>query len=134
MSRAPLIVANWKMYKTSKQAHAFIRSLALEIGSIERRVFIAPSFTAISSAVEAAKGSRICIGAQNMHEQLEEIEEIRSDVLSMMPDNVPEDLDFKFTSHYHMSAFMYGGTVQYKAKVSYDPPKFIKEEYYVFGD
>ena len=24
--------------------------------------------------------------------------------------------------------------LQYKAKVSYDQPKFIKEEHYVFGD
>ena len=67
---------------------------------------------------------------KNMHAQLEEIEEIRSNVLSMMPDNVPEDLDFKFTSHYHMSAFMYGGTVQYSTKVPYDPIKFEKDDFY----
>ena len=70
MSRAPLIVANWKMYKTSKEAHAFIQALAQEI-HLERRVFIAPPFTAIPAAVLASAGSRIAIGAQNMHDQRE---------------------------------------------------------------
>ncbi|MCT9925433.1 hypothetical protein, partial [Enterococcus faecalis] len=30
----------------------------------------------------------------------------------------------------HMSAFMYGGTVQYSTKVSYDPIKFEKDDFY----
>lgn len=70
MSRAPLIVANWKMYKTSKEAHEFIHALTQEIHP-GRRVFIAPPFTAIAASSLAAAGSQISIGAQNMHDQWE---------------------------------------------------------------
>ncbi len=71
MNRIPLIAGNWKMYKTAAEARAFIRALSSEIAATERRVFIAAPFTAIEGASEAAKGTRISIGAQNMHDQVE---------------------------------------------------------------
>lgn len=71
MSRVPLIVANWKMYKSVKEAKSFIHGLIPLITSSKRRIFIAPSYPAIPVAVEAAGNSSIVIGAQNIHDQIE---------------------------------------------------------------
>lgn len=71
MNRIPLIAGNWKMHKTTAQARAFIAALIKEIAATERRVFLAVPFTAIEGAAEAALGSRIWIGAQNMHDQID---------------------------------------------------------------
>jgi len=71
MSRVPLIVANWKMYKSIKEAKSFIHSLIPLIASSKRRIFIAPSHPAIIASVGAAGNSSIVIGAQNIHDQIE---------------------------------------------------------------
>lgn len=71
MSRIPLIVANWKMYKSIKEAKDFIESIIPLVGSSKRRIFIAPSYPAIATSVEAAGNSPIVIGAQNIHDQIE---------------------------------------------------------------
>ncbi|MGL4540191.1 MAG: triose-phosphate isomerase [Candidatus Rhabdochlamydia sp.] len=71
MSRTPLIVANWKMYKSIKEAKNFIDALIPLIVSSKRRIFIAPSYPAIAASVEAAGNSAIVIGAQNVHDQIE---------------------------------------------------------------
>lgn len=71
MALAPMIVGNWKMYKTRKEAEDFVRSLASLIGPVSRQVFIAVPFTAIQTASEASKGTSIVIGAQNMHDEEE---------------------------------------------------------------
>ena len=66
--RTPLLAANWKMFKTLAETRAFLRDLggmAVELGGIDLAVF--PPFTAISAAVEAAKGTRVAIGAQNLY-------------------------------------------------------------------
>lgn len=74
------------------------------------------------------------IAAANQKEQEARIVEIKASILGDLPNDLPEELNFSFTSGYHMSAFLYGGTIKYDKKVSYEPPKFIKEEYYVFGE
>ncbi len=66
--RTPILAANWKMYKTGAQAKEFISKLAPMLSHVQARIFIAPSFTAIVPAIEAAAGTKIVIGAQNMHE------------------------------------------------------------------
>ncbi|KAG6559133.1 Triosephosphate isomerase [Candidatus Rhabdochlamydia oedothoracis] len=71
MSRVPLIIANWKMYKSVKEARSFINSLIPLIASSKRRIFIAPSYPAIPVSVETAGNSSIVIGAQNIHDQIE---------------------------------------------------------------
>lgn len=68
MMRTPLIVGNWKMHKTGKEAQEFIHALCLHIPSQKRRIFLAVPFTAIERAVQAASGP-ILIGAQNMHDE-----------------------------------------------------------------
>ena len=72
MSRIPLIVGNWKMYKTGREAFEYVRVLSSMIPEIQkRRVYLAVPFLAIEQAVEAAKGTDFVIGAQNMHDCVE---------------------------------------------------------------
>jgi triosephosphate isomerase len=66
--RTPFIAANWKMYKTVREAIAFVkefRSLVKDIHDVE--IVVSPPFTALHSAVEAAHGSTIGIAGQNVH-------------------------------------------------------------------
>lgn len=69
MKRTPIIIANWKMHKTISEAMRFIHTLAPKVKKVSCRVMIAPPYTAIASCVEAAKGTKIEIGAQNMHDE-----------------------------------------------------------------
>lgn len=71
MSRAPLVVGNWKMHKSGAEAAQFIFSLASELPSGVTRVCLAPAFTAIEAAASAAQGTGIQVGAQNGHDALE---------------------------------------------------------------
>ncbi len=70
------------------------------------------------------------VAATNQAEQEQRIAEIREVIMKSLPSDLPDDLEFSFTSPYHMSAFLYGGTIKYKAKVSYDPPKYVKVDAY----
>lgn len=71
------------------------------------------------------------VAKKNQAEQEQRIEEIKDSIKKMLPTDLPTELEFSFTSPYHMSAFLFGGTIQYKAKVPYDPPKFEKIECYL---
>jgi len=66
--RRPVIAANWKMYKTTAETHAFFtrfRPLAAEVRHCD--LIIAPPFTSLAAAVEAARGSQISISAQDLY-------------------------------------------------------------------
>ncbi|CAM3005124.1 triose-phosphate isomerase [Paenibacillus sediminis] len=65
--RAPIIAGNWKMFKTVSEAKAFIEEIKgkVEIEGVEC-VICAP-FTHLHALVDAVQGTRIKIGAQNMH-------------------------------------------------------------------
>jgi len=69
--RQKLIAGNWKMYKTGKEAREFVTKLSFLVCQAPCRVLLAVPFTAIESAKEAALGSLIEIGAQNMHDAIE---------------------------------------------------------------
>ena len=65
--RKKLIAANWKMYKTPEQARAFITSFVpMVAGHTRDDIVICPSFLAVPAAVEALRGSRIAVGAQDV--------------------------------------------------------------------
>lgn len=70
------------------------------------------------------------VAKKNQAEQEARILEIKESILKLLPDDLPSELEFSFTSPYHMSAFLFGGTVQYKAKVSYEPVKWVKVDAY----
>jgi len=70
--RKKLIAANWKMHKTPDEAIAFVREFTALIRKQDRdEIVIVPPFISLSATVEAAKGSYIAVGAQNMYWQKE---------------------------------------------------------------
>lgn len=74
------------------------------------------------------------VAAKNQALQEQRIQELRESILKSLPSDLPDDLEFSFTSPYHMSAFLYGGTIKYKAKVSYDPVKYEQVDAYQCTD
>ena len=65
--RKPVMAGNWKMYKTSADTKAFFDKFRPAAGSPPHcEVVICPPFTCLAGAVEAAKGSTVSVGAQNI--------------------------------------------------------------------
>ncbi len=68
MARKKLIAANWKMYKTPDEAKAFFAEfLPLVAAHTRDEIAIFPSPVLLPTVIDAAKGSRISVGAQNIH-------------------------------------------------------------------
>ena len=66
--RRPVIAGNWKMFKTQAETRAFFESFKpLTANAAHCEIVVAPPFTALTAAVEAARGSTITIAAQNAH-------------------------------------------------------------------
>jgi len=65
--RKMIIAGNWKMNKTPKEAVALIEELKPLVKTDEADVVFCVPAISLIPAVEAAKGSNIEIGAQNMH-------------------------------------------------------------------
>jgi triosephosphate isomerase len=66
--RHPFIAGNWKMHKTVHEAVVYVkefRSLVKDVQDVE--IVVAPTFTAIHAAAEAARNSRVGIAAQDLH-------------------------------------------------------------------
>jgi triosephosphate isomerase (TIM) len=66
--RIPFIAGNWKMYKSVHEAVVFVkelRALVKDVTDVE--IVVAPPFTAIYAAAEAARNSNVGIAAQNVH-------------------------------------------------------------------
>src|SRR6266566_315061 len=65
--RRHVIAGNWKMYKTLADTRAFFSSfLPLVSAAKHCDIVVAPPFTALSTAVDAAKGSSVAIAGQNV--------------------------------------------------------------------
>lgn len=71
MARTRLIAGNWKMYKTVPEAVEFVKTLAPLVADSQAEVLLAVPYTAIAAAAEAAAGTNILIGAQNMNDASE---------------------------------------------------------------
>ena len=68
MSRKALIAANWKMYKTPAEAKAFVDAfLPLVAGHDRDEIALFPSPVLLPTVIEAAKGSNVAVGCQNIH-------------------------------------------------------------------
>ena len=66
--RRRVMAGNWKMYKTQAETRAFFAAFnPLVAGVTDCDIVIAPPFTDIPAAVEATKGTRIGISAQNVY-------------------------------------------------------------------
>jgi triosephosphate isomerase len=66
--RKKLIAANWKMYKTPNHARDFFRDFLPLVKDHDRdEIVVCPTYLCIDAAVNAAKGSNVAVGAQNLH-------------------------------------------------------------------
>ena len=66
--RKKLMAANWKMYKTPDQTRDFFRDFLPLVERHDRdEIAVCPPFLDVPAAVEAARGSNVAIGAQNMY-------------------------------------------------------------------
>ena len=65
--RKRLVAGNWKMNKTPSETRAFLKELAPLVKGAKCDVVLCVPAVDLIPAVEAAKGSRIKIGAENMH-------------------------------------------------------------------
>jgi len=66
--RTPFVAGNWKMHKTVADTVKFVkefRSLVKDITDVD--IVVAPPFTALHAAGEAARSSNVCIAAQNLY-------------------------------------------------------------------
>ena len=68
MSRKVIIAGNWKMNKNASEGKALVEALKAQTAKFENvEIVVCPPFTTIGAAVEAAAGSNIGVGAQNIH-------------------------------------------------------------------
>jgi triosephosphate isomerase len=66
--RKKLIAANWKMNKTPDETRAFFGEfLPLVAGHTRDEMVVCPPYTSAAAAIEAAQGSSVAIGVQNVH-------------------------------------------------------------------
>ena len=66
--RIPLIAGHWKMYKTVNDAVAFVKELRdLVQGVTGVDIVVAPAFTAVHAAADAARNTSISIAAQDLY-------------------------------------------------------------------
>ena len=68
MPRTKLIAANWKMYKTPAQTGEFFHDFLPQVaGHTRDEIVVCPPYIDLAAAIEAAKGSNVAIGGQNLH-------------------------------------------------------------------
>jgi triosephosphate isomerase len=68
-ARKLLIGTNLKMYKTIRETASYLEDLDRLTGDIadDLLLFVIPSYTALATASDSVHGSKILLGAQNMH-------------------------------------------------------------------
>jgi len=66
--RTPVLAANWKMFKTNREALAYVRELAsLVKDEATVEIVVAPPMTSLATVVEAARNTPIGVSVQNLH-------------------------------------------------------------------
>ena len=61
------MAGNWKMYKTPAETVAFLQKFSPLVAAASHcEIVIYPPFTSLAAAVEAAKGTNVRVGAQNV--------------------------------------------------------------------
>jgi triosephosphate isomerase len=67
--RRYLMAGNWKMHKTVSEAVALAKAIreAIDARPPDLDVLVCPPFTALQAVGQVLKGSRVALGAQNMH-------------------------------------------------------------------
>ena len=67
MMRKPFIAGNWKMFKTVHETTVYVKELRGLVKDVnDVTIVIAPPFTGVHAACEAARNSHVAVSAQNM--------------------------------------------------------------------
>ncbi len=66
-NRRPLIAGNWKMHNTVGESVSLARAIADARIGPRTDVVVAPVFTALAAVVEALRGTRVAVSAQDVH-------------------------------------------------------------------
>ena len=70
MSRTPLIAGNWKMHGTVAETEQRLAALLPRVSTADHAdVAVCVPFTALQTAVDSVRGSRVTVFAQNMHQE-----------------------------------------------------------------
>lgn len=93
--RKPIIAGNWKMNKTIKEAVAFVNEIKDQVKNTDVEVVLCAPATMLKDMKEAAKGSNVKIGAQNMH--YEESGAFTGEIAPAMLKEI--DIDFVVLGH-----------------------------------
>jgi len=67
MARTPIIAGNWKMNNTIARGKNLVRGLAPLVKDAKVTVVVCPTATALAAVADAALGTNIHVGAQNVH-------------------------------------------------------------------
>ena len=70
------------------------------------------------------------VAYKNLEIQEKQIAELRQQLNTLMPVDIPPELEFNWGSDFHVSALLYGGPIKYRKRVPYDPPQYIKMDCY----
>ncbi|GAB6087453.1 triose-phosphate isomerase [Alkaliphilus crotonatoxidans] len=65
--RRPIIAGNWKMHKTISEAVTLVNEIKKGVNETDVEVVVCCPFTALAEVKKALEGSRLKLGAQNMH-------------------------------------------------------------------
>ncbi|MGD2078984.1 MAG: triose-phosphate isomerase [Chloroflexota bacterium] len=66
--RTPIIAGNWKMNKTTDEAVAFVREIRSGLNQqADVDSVLCPPYVALGAVADAVRGTKIGVGAQNMH-------------------------------------------------------------------
>jgi len=66
--RTPIIAGNWKMYKTVADTVKYVKEFRKMVNNVSGvEIVIAPPFTALHAAAEAARNSNVAIAAQDLY-------------------------------------------------------------------
>jgi triosephosphate isomerase len=70
--RKPFIAGNWKMFKTVHETTVYVKELRGTVKDVnDVTVVVAPPFTSVHAACEAARNSNVAVAAQNMSPERE---------------------------------------------------------------
>jgi triosephosphate isomerase len=68
MTRKKLLAANWKMHKTPDETRDYFRDFLPLVGGHNRdEIVVCPPYTDVHVSIQAAQGSNVAIGVQNVH-------------------------------------------------------------------
>ena len=66
--RIPFIAGNWKMFKTVHETVVFVKELRSTVKDVnDVEIVVAPPFTAVHAAAEAARNSNVGVAAQDLY-------------------------------------------------------------------